>query len=98
MKSKLSNVACKYGSPMGRRNSIPDDINTAGKLYLERLKWVDGDYDKGGAYWGQNGCNHVYRASGESETEQVEIFVRAITRNEAKELVKEHFPQAKFFR
>jgi hypothetical protein len=98
MKSKLSNVGCKYGSPFGRLNSIPDDINTAGKLYLEKLKWVNGCYTPDGTYWGGGNSDYIYRASGESETEQIEIFVRGITRQQAKNRVKEKFPQAKFFR
>lgn len=96
MKTKLSEVSCKYGAPMGRSNRIPKDIDTAGKLYLEKLRWVDGAYDQGGAYWGMG--NPIYRASGESETEQVEIFVRAIDREDAKVQIKEIFEGATFHR
>ena len=84
MKTELSNVSCKYGAPMGRPNRIPEDIATAGKLYLGKLEWVDWDYDKGGAYWGQSKGEYIYRASGESETEQIEIFIRAKDRPQAK--------------
>jgi hypothetical protein len=98
MKTKLSKACSMYGSQMGRPNMIPSDIETASKLYLEKLEWQDGDYDKGGAYWGRNGVNHVYRASGESATEQIEIFVRAMNREEAKTKTREVFSNAKFFR
>jgi len=98
MKTELSNVSCKYGAPMGRSNAIPDDIETAGKLYLEKLKWVDWDYDRGGAYWGQTEGDNIYRASGESTTEQIEIFVRASNRDQAKDLVREKCKDAKFYR
>jgi len=91
MKRTLPNLSCKYGAPMGRPNSIPDDIHTAGKLYLGRLKWIDWDYDKGGAYWGRVNGDYIYRATGETETEQVEIFVRAKSRDDAKEQVKDIF-------
>jgi len=98
MKKELSAVSCKYGAPMGRRNIIPDDIETAGKLYLNRLEWVDGDYDKGGAYWGGGMGDSIYRASGETATETVEVFVRAVTREDAKAEVTELIKSAKFYR
>lgn len=74
------------GSQMGRRNIIPDDYNGE-RLHLHRLKWHDGGYDQGGAYWGRNGCNHVYCAFGETETEQMQVYVRAMNRQEAKSRV-----------
>jgi hypothetical protein len=98
MKTKLSNACNQYGASLGRRNSIPDDINTASKLYLEKLEWVDGDYDRGGCYWGNIGKDNVYRATGETETEVIEIFVRASDRDGAKQQVREVFKEAKFFR
>ena len=83
---------------MSRPNIIPDDIETAGKLYLNRLEWIDGDYDKGGAYWGGGMGNNMYRAMGETETEVVEVFVRAVTRKDAKARVKELIETAKFYK
>jgi hypothetical protein len=49
--TKLSNVDCKYGAPMGRPQR---DINNAGpvKLHLEHVPLNNGGYDAGGAYWG----------------------------------------------
>lgn len=83
---------------MGRRNIIPSDYNGE-RLRLHRMQWYDGDYDKGGAYWGRNGCNHVYCAFGETETEQVQVFVRAMNRNEAKAKVSDAIGKApKFYR
>jgi hypothetical protein len=90
MKRALSNVSCKFGAPLGRPNIIPAD-RLIGKLYLGKLKWVDWDYDEGGAYWGCTGRGlNMYRATGETATnpiEPVEIFVRALNRKEAKEKV-----------
>jgi hypothetical protein len=40
-------VSSKYGAPMGRP-STP----VTGKVHLQRVRLVAGDYDKGGAYWG----------------------------------------------
>lgn len=85
------------GSRMGRRNSIPHDTGNA-KLHLRKLRWVDGDYDAGGAYWGNTGKDSLWRATGESETEQIEIFVRAVSRNQARTEVSKLVPQARFYR
>lgn len=52
---------CK-GAKHGRPDQFPQDRNAPIKLRMERLQWVDGDYDQGGAYWGRNGVNHVYCA------------------------------------
>lgn len=91
------------GSHMGRRSSrIQSDLPV--KVYLRRLKWVDGDYDEQGAYWGGGLGDHVYWAnfdlddpasplSGTNE----DIFVRAFSREEAKALVREQLPNARFF-
>ena len=93
MKTKLTHAASKYGAQMGRPNRIPKDITKSTKLDYEKLKWVDGDYDQGSAYWGRvikNGIgDYIYRVTGETETEQVEIFVRAKTLKEAKKQVAE---------
>ena len=98
MKTELSNACSQWGADMGRRNSIPADIETAGKLYLEKLKWIDRDYDSGGCYWGGGMGDNVYRAQGETATEQIEIFVRAKSRAAAKELVWDFVPTVKFHR
>ena len=95
---KLSVVSCKYGAPMGRRNNIPDDISTASKLHLVALKFVDGDYDRGNAYWGYTSGTSIFWAYGETETEQIDFFTRARNRKEAKELIGNEIKNAKFYR
>ena len=47
---KLTELSCKYGSPMGR-SSYGTDLEDI-KVELERVPLVDGCYDVGGAYWG----------------------------------------------
>ena len=84
MKTKLSNVSSKYGAPMGRQNTLPNNFNPINKLHLEQLKWVDNDYDEGGAYWGNNGKDFIFRASTKTKTEIVELFTRAINIDKAK--------------
>jgi hypothetical protein len=81
---------------MGRCDSLPSDLQTIGKLHLVKLRWVDGCYDEGGAYWGMG--NPIYRAYGETETEVCEVFVRARGREDAKRQVLELVPLAKFYR
>lgn len=78
---------------MGRRNELPKDVTASIKLRMSRLQWVDGDYDKWGAYWGA-GTTDVYCAW----NERVKIFVRGMSRTEAKEKVQVILPNAKFFR
>jgi hypothetical protein len=43
-------VPCEYGAPMGRRD-ITDDKEPR-RLTIRLVPFVDGDYDRGGAYWG----------------------------------------------
>lgn len=69
------------GSMMGRRTIVPDDYKGE-KLNLRRVPFVDGDYDSGGAYWGAP--ENLWCAWGETETEQMQVFVRAKDRQDAK--------------
>lgn len=92
----LSNVSSKYGAQMGRRNVLPTNPDAPIKLRMERLKWVDGDYDQWGAYWGHG--TPLYCAWGEDEQTQVYVFVRAPDRQSAKEQVRKQLPQATFYR
>lgn len=80
------------GSMMGRRIILPDDPEASIKLRMEHLRFVDGCYDQGGAYWGAP-CD-LYCAYGE---EGVQVFVRAINRQGAKNKVRESIPGARFF-
>jgi hypothetical protein len=95
MKRKLEKVSCKYGAPMGRRNSIPDDVFIDEALSLRKLKWQDGDYTEDGTYWGGGMGDNVYWANGSTSTSQeINIFVRAKNRQEAKEKVREEMKNA----
>lgn len=94
------------GSMMGRSNILPFQhmgSNAAPiKLHMERLQWVDGDYDQKGAYWGRTKGDYIYAAYAyvfpPVDMDFVAlVFVRAKTRSEAKRLVREHLPNAKFY-
>lgn len=95
------------GSRMGRRNTLPDNRTGAFKLRLVRLRWV-GDYDEGGAYWGNTRGTWIYRATNTADASGgyntqgapgclIEIFVRATSRAEAKAKVREELPKARFW-
>ena len=64
---------------------------------MVQLRWVDGDYDEGGAYWG-GGSGHVYYAKGDASDVVVEVYVRAKSRKQAKAEVRELLPNARFYR
>jgi len=82
------------GSQMGRRNILPPDVTAPIKLQMERLKWVGYDYDQGGAYWGRTNGDFIFCAW----KDDAQVFVQAKNRTQAKQLVREHFPKAKFYR
>lgn len=96
MKLTLPNGCSKYGSQMGRRNTFPEDTNKAIKLRMEKLRWVDGDYDKWGAYWGGSNKDNIFCAW--NDEKGVFVFVRSGDRATAKQLVCNILPNATFFR
>lgn len=88
----LPDVGSKYGAPMGRSNTI---VHNAGdpNFEIERLTWVDGCYDQGGAYWGRTKeRDHIYRFYCD-QTEN-ELFIRAESFEDAKAQVLKTFPKA----
>ncbi len=110
---RLSEGSSRYGAQMGRRNAIPESLDARAVpclLRLVRLKWIDGDYDQAGAYWGATRAMHwrgpgarpvldyVYRATGEIGAEAVEVFVRAVSRSDAKAKVRKTLTGAEFLR
>jgi len=97
MRLKLERVSAKYGAQMGRNNKLPENHNEIIKLRLEKMNMIDGDYDNGGVYWGGGTVfGKMYVAyNGEND---VQVFVRGRNRQEAKEAVIIHLPNAKFYR
>lgn len=90
------------GSQMGRASRIPSKLDGPLKFHLQRLEFVDGDYDKGGAYWGSPANVYIARSNDETDfgdsLQTVETFVRANSREEAKQKVLAQIPSAKFYR
>ncbi len=86
---------------MGRRDNVSIDCKTILPVfYMRKLKWVDGDYDEQGAYWGYVRGTSIYWAQADvvGVDEIQEMFVRATSRDDAKEQVKVKYPLAKFKR
>jgi hypothetical protein len=85
---------------MGRCNNITESDKDL-RFHLVALRFQDGDYDEGGAYWGYVSGTQVYWAysgvTDGTEEEQV-MFIRAKSREAAKDSVRESFPKAKFYR
>ena len=90
-------VSCKYGALMGDCGDRGDP-DRAYKFHLQRIVFVDGDYDKAGTYWGR-GTDPLYGfLVYDEEDGLVRGFVRAKNREQAKEEVKSEYPNARFYR
>jgi len=100
---KLSKVNCKYGAPMGRVDQ-PSPVSgykaipTMAHLFnLRKVRLNSGGYDEGGAYWGLRSRGQtLYWAINETET--IERFFDAPGREAAKNILREEFPNCKFYR
>lgn len=87
------NVSGRYGAPMGRHTG-PNYLETSsGRLHLQRVPLTSGGYDRGGAYWGLGApLWYVMDQDGNSQ------FLRARSREKAKESILADWPDARFFR
>ena len=87
----LPKVNGSHGSPMGR-SSYNDLPHKAIKVHLNYVPFIDGAYDRGGAYWGcpANLYCAEFQIYNEQEDKEYEgcCFVRASSRTEAKETVR----------
>jgi hypothetical protein len=83
------------GTQMGRRSWHGHDATQSVKVYLRREYLRDGCYDSEGAYWG--GPDNLYRANFDIGDTNEDIFLRADSREDAKEKIREQLPNAKFF-
>lgn len=74
-----------YGADLGRFNKIDEPA----KLYLQRVSFVDQCYDRGGAYWGSPADLWCAFAGDDNDAIATMIFVRANSRQQAKDKVIE---------
>jgi hypothetical protein len=79
------------GSKMGRRDTLP--ASTHPRLRLRRLPFVDGCYDRQGAYWGSPA--NVWLAW---DDEGTQLFRRGDTRENVKAAILAEYPHASFYR
>lgn len=92
----LTDVSSARGAPMGRPNqhaSEPRD-QLRPVLALVRLRFEDGDYDEGGAYWGAPAT--VWRVYGEAADEVIDFYLRAANREAAETAALQEYPLAAF--
>lgn len=89
----------KRGAQMGRRDDVGDPDRVY-KFHLQRVRFVDGDYDTGGAYWGGGlGVPPLFCAWCEDEEDGlVRTFLRANNRTDAKTKVLGIYPNATFYK
>jgi hypothetical protein len=85
MAKQFEDVSSARGAPMGRASygalklpSLPH-----GSIELFKVRFVDGDYDDGGAYWG--GTTTLYCAR--SDCGEYREFVRAESRTRAQKIL-----------
>ncbi len=109
---RLSEASSYRGASMGRVSVIPQRPGDPMRFHLLRVNLDSGGYDAGGAYWGFG--KPLYRAvSSEagpvgvkafgditalSGLRHAEVFTRADSRAEAKELIRDMVPGALFYR
>lgn len=107
---ELPMCSCKYGAPMGRDNHIPRGYPAGVKMHLVRLRFADGDYDAGGAYWGcgnpiywavsdkTDGNFPIKKWDGSFVPGRIQVFVRARDREDAARQVMEVLPECRVLR
>jgi hypothetical protein len=91
---------CSRGAPMGDSNFR----DTESRLYLQAIRFVEGDYAPDATYWGGGfGSKRLYCAFNGEDADfapamGARIYVRAKNRAEAKREISEMYPDAKFYR
>jgi len=107
---ELPMCSCKYGAPMGRESLVQGSYRPGIRMHMVRLRFVDGAYDAGGAYWGCG--NPIYWAVsdrdegefrfvgcyGDAFTDRIQIFVRAKSREDAARQVVDCLPGCRVLR
>jgi hypothetical protein len=86
----------KRGAALGRPSIHDAPRDQPVRLYLKRQRWVDGDYDENGTYFGAGGGGHIYWYANREGT--VDAVQRAGSRKDAKAKIREHYPHATFVR
>jgi hypothetical protein len=93
MKPFEINVSSPRGAPMGRHSvdlAVLQERAWGRKVRLQRVPFVDGDYDPGGAYWGGYPSPPLYCAWDGDDA----LYLRARSREDA----KAQLPGLRFYR
>lgn len=85
---QMPKVNCRYGAPMGRPDCT-DGLDKPARCF--RLRFYDGAYDDGGAYWGAPA--NVYCATNNNG---LRLFTRAADRQDAKTRLRTRYPAIKW--
>lgn len=84
----------KFGAPMGDRDR---GVLPLRNLYLQRVRFVDGDYGADGTYWGGGaGNNNLWCAFSAPDAKTVRLYVRAGDRRRAADQLAREYPGISF--
>lgn len=86
---------------MGRRShcDVPKDFD--GVVHLSAIPINSGGYDQGGVYWGTGSdrIGYMYRAYyWDGEGHSIDMFIRGVTRRDAKQKVQRDLPKVRFYK
>ncbi len=84
------------GSQFGRRDILSTDPKEPCRLRLTRLPFIDGVYDRWGAYWGLPA--NIWVGWNAPSEQDILVFVRANDRDAAKHLIGQKLTNATFYR
>lgn len=84
----------KRGASLGRRNRLEYPLEAPAKFYLRRVRINSGGYDEGGSYWGVGLPLYFAR----DDDREIDMFLRAVSRDDAKWQVRLKYPAAAFYR
>lgn len=90
----------QYGASMGRASYEDHASDETLKFRLALVPLNNGGYDPGGAYWGHGMPLYVAECSTDDGNgiRDTRKFYRAQSREQAKELVRKDYPNARFYR
>jgi len=81
---------CGRGAPLGDQSRVSSET---APMYLQRVRFIDGDYGADGTYWGSGG-DPVWAAFTPCLGNL--IYTRAPNRDSALRHIKTQFPQSQF--
>lgn len=84
------------GAALGRTAILGIPKVMAVKLTLQRIQLDGGGYDRNGTYFGTGSPLYWYAA--DDEAGEVDAVVRANGREDAKRIIRDQYPNARFYR